>query len=91
MTLPTSFTPADLDPSIVVAKNILIQSIEDGIGIDEKIIDHAAEAVHVAWVERHPHGVDGAARPYSDLPENEKDAYRDLARQARGQVDATSV
>ncbi len=82
----------DRQQSIAAARGVLIQAVEDGVGIDDAIMERAAEAVHTAWLARHHHP-DRAEdlRPYSDLTDGEKEKDREFARLAKEELTSVST
>lgn len=88
----SSFSAEERALSIAVARTILVQAIEDGIGIDAAIVERAAEAVHLAWQERHHHPDNPIdIKPYADLPEDEKEKDREFVRLAQTEMGQASL
>ena len=88
----STFSAEERALSIAVARTVLVQAVDDGIGIDDHVIEKAAEAVHIAWQERH-HYPDNPidTKSYSDLPEAEKDKDREFVRLAQTELGAASL
>lgn len=71
-----------------VAMNEVLKAIEKGVNIDEDFIEAASSMVHEKWLERNSwvfdenYGNKELAKPYLELPEEEKEKDRAQIRKA---------
>ena len=78
--------------SMDAARPILVETLEDGLAISDEVIERAANAVHVAWLERHPHPNNPLdLRPYSDLDDTEKGKDRQFVRMVIEELTSVST